>query len=104
MEDLIHNLLEIDRGAQKKLTDAETQRNQILDSLEEQQQALSDEILATAKAEVTQLQRDSDARVQARSEELKKRYADAVQALDESYQQRKDSLVDAIVQRCVGGE
>ena len=44
MEDLIHNLLEIDRGAQKKLTDAETQRNQILDSLEEQQQALSDEI------------------------------------------------------------
>lgn len=103
MEDLIHNLLEIDRGAQKKLTDAETQRNQILDSLEEQQ-ALSDEILATAKAEVAQLQRDSDARVQARSEELKKRYADAVQALDESYQQRKDSLVDAIVQRCVGGE
>ena len=103
MEDLIHNLLEIDRGAQKKLTDAETQRNQILDSLEEQQ-ALSDEILATAKAEVAQLQRDSDARVQARSEELKKRYADAVQALDESYQQRKDGLVDAIVQRCVGGE
>ena len=103
MEDLIHNLLEIDRGAQKKLTDAETQRNQILDSLEEQQ-ALSDEILATAKAEVAQLQKDSDARVQARSEELKKRYADAVQALDESYQQRKDSLVDAIVQRCVGGE
>ena len=103
MEDLIHNLLEIDRDAQKKLTDAETQRNQIIDSLE-QQQALSDEILATAKAEVAQLQRDSDARVQARSEELKKRYADAVQALDESYQQRKDSLVDAIVQRCVGGE
>lgn len=53
---------------------------------------------------MAQLQRDSDARVQARSEELKKRYADAVQALDESYQQRKDSLVDAIVQRCVGGE
>lgn len=104
VEDLITNLLEIDQGAKARLEQARLQEKQILDALEDEATAASDEVLAEATAQVDPLMRESDARAKKRIEELQLRYQQAVAALDASYAEKKEQLVKAIVARCIGGE
>ena len=96
MDDIIKSIIEIDRGASKRIEEAEKQKLHIIEEARAEEERMIADTLEAKKAELAELEKEELKKTNARISELMQEKNEKLEAMKASFEKNSDKWSEEI--------
>ena len=103
MEKIISKLVEFDHAGQKIVQEAQEQKQYVLAHMDDYKKQMSDQYRRRSENRIEFFRQQAKAETEEQCEQLRKAYSERMEKLRLHFQEKSDSWVQEVVNRCIGG-